>query len=166
MLYRVIQQHLPAFLEQAREHGGVPGFVEDAFQEFLRCGVLGYGLCRFRCSACSCERLVALSCKGCGMCPSCGGKRMSELAAHVVDRVIPRVPVRQWVLSLPHALRYRLAYDHPRMVAVFGLFVRAVCALTLAGPKRPVCRAGRRAPSPSSNALALRQICMCTRTCS
>jgi hypothetical protein len=60
------------------------------------------------------------------MCPSCGGKRMTELAAHVVDRVIPRVPVRQWVLSLPHAFRYRLAYDHPRMVAVFGLFVRAV----------------------------------------
>jgi hypothetical protein len=51
---------------------------------------------------------------------------MTDLAAHVVERVIPRVPVRQWVLSLPHAFRYRLAYDHARMVAVFGLFVRAV----------------------------------------
>jgi len=34
--------------------------------------------------------------------------------------------VRQWVLSLPHAFRYRLAYDHQRMLAVFRLFVRAV----------------------------------------
>jgi hypothetical protein len=51
---------------------------------------------------------------------------MTDMAAHSVDHVIPRVPVRQWVLSLPHALRYRLAYDHARMVAVFGLFVRAV----------------------------------------
>lgn len=31
--------------------------------------------------------------------------------AHLVDRVLPDVPVRQWVLSVPHALRYRLAYD-------------------------------------------------------
>jgi photosystem II stability/assembly factor-like uncharacterized protein len=32
---------------------------------------------------------------------------MTEQAAHLVDRVIPDVPVRQWVLSLPWALRYR-----------------------------------------------------------
>jgi hypothetical protein len=40
---------------------------------------------------------------------------MAETAAHLVDHVFPRVPVRQWVLSLHHALRYRLAYD-ARMV--------------------------------------------------
>jgi hypothetical protein len=34
--------------------------------------------------------------------------------------------VRQFVLSLPHRFRYRLAYDHARSVAVFGIFVRAV----------------------------------------
>jgi hypothetical protein len=126
VLYRVIEQHLPNFLEQTHEHGGVPRFVQDAFQDFLSCGVLAHGLCRFRCNDCRHERLVALSCKGRGMCPSCGGKRMTDLASHVVDHVIPRVPVRQWVLSLPHAFRYRLAYDHPRMLAVFRLFVRAV----------------------------------------
>jgi hypothetical protein len=27
---------------------------------------------------------------------------MAERAAHVVDHVFPRVPVRQWVLTLPH----------------------------------------------------------------
>ena len=36
---------------------------------------------------------------------------MADTAAHLVDRVLPDVPVRQWVLSVPHALRYRLAYD-------------------------------------------------------
>jgi len=126
VLFQVVERNLPTFLEQANEHGGVPRFVEDAFKDLLTCGVIEHGLCRFRCSACRCERLVALSCKGRGLCPSCGGKRMTDLAAHIVDRVIPRVPVRQWVLSLPHALRYRLAYDHASMVAVFGLFVRAV----------------------------------------
>jgi len=38
---------------------------------------------------------------------------MAEQAAHLVDTVLPHVPVRQWVLSVPHRLRYRLAFDHP-----------------------------------------------------
>ena len=41
------------------------------------------------------ERLLAFSCKGRGFCPSCGGRRMADTAAHLVDRVIPEVPVRQ-----------------------------------------------------------------------
>jgi hypothetical protein len=36
---------------------------------------------------------------------------MADTAAHLVDRVFPEVPVRQFVLSLPFALRYRLASD-------------------------------------------------------
>jgi hypothetical protein len=30
---------------------------------------------------------------------------MADTAAQLVDRVLPEVPVRQWVLSLPFALR-------------------------------------------------------------
>ena len=41
------------------------------------------------------------SCTGRGFCPSCGGRRMTERAAHLVDEVVPRVPVRQWT---PHHL--------------------------------------------------------------
>jgi hypothetical protein len=51
---------------------------------------------------------------------------MADTAAHLVDRVFPRVPVRQWVLSLPYALRYRLAYDTSLMTAVLGVFTRTV----------------------------------------
>jgi hypothetical protein len=36
------------------------------------------------------------SCKGRSFCPSCGGWCMPDAAAHLVDRVIPEVPVRQW----------------------------------------------------------------------
>ncbi len=36
---------------------------------------------------------------------------MADTAAHLVDRVLPEVPIRQWVLSLPIPLRYRIAYD-------------------------------------------------------
>ena len=44
---------------------------------------------------------------------------MSATAAHLVDHVLPRrVPVRQWVLSLPRWLRYVLPYDAERTSAV------------------------------------------------
>ena len=41
-------------------------------------------------------------------------------------RVIPQVPVRQWVLSLPYAVRYRLAYDSGMVTEVLGVFIRAL----------------------------------------
>ena len=34
---------------------------------------------------------------------------MVETAAHLVDQVFPRVPVRQWVLSFPWPLRLLFA---------------------------------------------------------
>ena len=51
---------------------------------------------------------------------------MADTAAHLVDRVLPRVPVRQWVLSLPFGLRYRLAFDRELTADVLNVFVRAV----------------------------------------
>ena len=54
------------------------------------------------------------------------GGRMAERAAHLVDHVFPRVPVRQWVLSLPYRLRYRLAWDHALCRAVVGRTMRAI----------------------------------------
>ena len=53
---------------------------------------------------------------------------MADTAAHLVDHVIPTVPVRQWVLTLPTALRYRLAYDAHLTAAVIREFLRAVFA--------------------------------------
>src|SRR5690606_24991356 len=44
---------------------------------------------------------VAFSCKNRGLCPSCAGRRMAAQAAHLVDCVLPAVPIRQFVLSFP-----------------------------------------------------------------
>ena len=98
----------------------MPRFVEDDFRGFLRCGFLAGGFARFRCGDCKTERLVAFSCKGRGFCPSCGGRRMAERAAHLVDHVLPDVPVRQWVLSVPHAIRYLTAWHHDLCRGVAG----------------------------------------------
>jgi hypothetical protein len=52
----------------------------------------------YRCDAdgveCGHDKLLAFSCKRRGFCPSCGARRMSQTAAHLVDRVIPHVPGR------------------------------------------------------------------------
>jgi hypothetical protein len=53
---------------------------------------------------------------------------MADTAAHLVDRVLPEVPVRQWVLSLPFGLRYRRAYDGRLASAVLAVLVRTVFA--------------------------------------
>jgi hypothetical protein len=36
---------------------------------------------------------------------------MHDTAAHLVDRVIPHVPIRQWVVTFPRRVRYHLAAD-------------------------------------------------------
>ena len=51
---------------------------------------------------------------------------MSDTASHLADRVFPIVPVRQWVLSLPFALRYRMAFDSRLTSDVLNAFIRAL----------------------------------------
>jgi hypothetical protein len=51
---------------------------------------------------------------------------MTAHAAHLVEAVLPRVPVRQWVLTLPYRLRYRLAWDHGLTRAVLGVYARVL----------------------------------------
>jgi hypothetical protein len=129
VLYRVIDEHLEAFLDAAaRQADGhrLPKFVEQEFRDFLTCGVLAHGFARLRCGDCAFERLVPFSCKGRGFCPSCGGRRMTECAARLVDSILPHVPVRQWVLSLPHRLRYLLAWDHELCRAVLAVYARVL----------------------------------------
>ena len=129
MLYHVVRDHVEAFRVQAadlRDGEGLPRFVEQEFRDFLRCGWLAGGFARFRCTACGLDRPVPFSCGGRAFCPSCGGRRMAERAAHLVDRVFPAGSMRQWVLSLPHRLRDRLAWDHDLCRAVVGAFMRAV----------------------------------------
>jgi len=131
VLHAVIREHLEPFLREVSDRGdgsGLPRFVEQEFREFLTCGVLAHGFTRLRCADCAFERLLPFSCKRRGFCPSCGGRRMAERAAYLVDEVLPQVPVRQWVLTLPYRLRYRLAWDHALGRAVLGVYARVLLA--------------------------------------
>jgi hypothetical protein len=99
LLYRLVEQHYPTFLA-AREAAGrpLPSHVRREFDAYLKCGRLEHGFLRVKCEACHAEKLVAFSCKGRAVCPSCGARRMAETAALLVDEVLPERPLRQWVL--------------------------------------------------------------------
>jgi len=85
-LYQIVRDHVETFRVQAaclRDGEGLPHFVDQEFRNFLQCGSLAGGFARFRCDECGLDRLVPFSCKARAMCPSCGGRRMTERAAHL-----------------------------------------------------------------------------------
>jgi hypothetical protein len=131
--YRVIADHLETMLEMARArsaHGfGLPRYVEASFRRSLDCGIVERGFARVVCPSCHYEVLVPFSCKTRGLCPSCEGRRMADGAAHLVDHVLPScADVRQWTLSLPRWLRFRLLCEPALVSAVLRVFVRVVSA--------------------------------------
>jgi len=128
VLYRILAAELETFLRDAHADPtrSLPRFVERELRSFLDCGLLCRGFARVACQACQREVLVAFSCKGRGFCTSCGARRMAATAAHLVDSVIPEVPVRQWVLSLPFDIRFLLAYDPKLLAKVRRIFLRAL----------------------------------------
>ena len=88
---------------------GLLAYVQRELYDYLQCGVLAHGFLRLGCDTCHHELLLAFSCKRRGFCPSCAGRRMAQTAAHLVEQVIPWVPTRQWVISVPVPLRYWMA---------------------------------------------------------
>jgi len=57
---------------------------------------------------------------------------MAQTAAHLVDHVLPHgVGYRQWVLTLPFDLRYRVAYDAELGRAILRAFVKTLSAWQL-----------------------------------
>ena len=129
-LHRIVRSWFPAAEALIRERLGedvhLPRFVHRAVEKYLDCGQLSKGFIRVRCKDCGDDRLVAFSCKVRGLCLSCDGRRMADEGAHLVDHVLPKAPYRQWVLTLPYALRYRLAWDQSLRDAVLRIFTSEV----------------------------------------
>ncbi len=136
LFYRTIAGHVETWLAlassgqfdgQGDQHTPAP-YVESAFRKYLECGIFAYGFARARCDACGHDFLVAFSCKGRGVCPSCNTRRMVETAAHLSGHVFPKLPVRQWVLSLPKRLRYFLQHDPKALNTALRIFLRVILA--------------------------------------
>lgn len=136
VLHQTLSAHWPAFVRRAQEHGGLPDFVTREVEDFLTCGILDHGCVVCACRQCGRERVVALSCKHRGFCPSCCGRRMADSASHLVDSVLPEVPIRQWVMTLPWQVRAVVGYDRRLCAAVFDAFAQELMALHKRRAKR------------------------------
>jgi hypothetical protein len=55
------------------------------------------------------------------------------VTAHLAEQVFPRLPVRQWVLSVPKRLRYHLEHDPAIETLALRIFLSVV--------KQALCRA-------------------------
>ncbi len=136
-IQRLVRHHLVSFLDRVTEAGGhLPFHVHRAMTRMAACGDPIHGFAWLRCPSCEHDRLVPFVCRTRGLCPSCGGRRMVELSTHWVNRVLPRVPVRQWVVSVPWGMRLLLARRHDLCRMVLGTFLRAVFAYYRAKAKR------------------------------
>jgi hypothetical protein len=129
VLYRVVADHLETFLaslDADPDAKGLPAYVERELYDYLQCGVLAHGFLRLECDTCQHEMLLAFSCKRRGFCPSCAGRRMAQTAAHLVERVLPWVPTRQWVVSVPVPVRYWMAASQELTAQVHTIMRTAI----------------------------------------
>ena len=151
LLYQLVERYWPQ-LRRLRAQAGrpLPAYVEEEFDAYLKCGRLEEGFLRLRCEQCRAEKLVAFSCRKRGFCPSCGARRMAETAALLADEVLPERPLRQWVLSLPMALRFLLATRPAVLSEVLGVVYRTISDHLLA-------RAGVRRAAGHTGAVTLIQ---------
>ena len=124
LLYQTIAEHFETWFELASagqgDHHTPKPYVRQAFRKYLECGIFA----RAWCDDCGHDYFVAYSRKGRGVCPSCNTRRMVETAAHLCDHVFPRLPVRQWVLSVPKRLRYFMQRDGAVLNMVLRISLR------------------------------------------
>ena len=116
-------------MERVQDEGRyLPRWVKKAFLSFLDCGQIHAGFAELHCPDCDHHRIVPFSFANTAFCPSCCGRRMAERAAHWVDGVLPQVPIRQFVLSLPWPRRYLLAREQTLCRGVLSVFIETVSA--------------------------------------
>lgn len=80
------------------------------------------------CAGCGHKSILAFSCKTRLLCPSCAARHVGDGAAHLLDRVLPDVPYRQIVISLPYEVRGLLAFRPPVLRAAVRLIDDTVLA--------------------------------------
>jgi hypothetical protein len=105
-LHKIVSENLESWLpwREAAERP-VPGYVEEELRGYLECGILCFGFARALCTGCGQAFVVAFSCKGRGVCPSCNGRHMAQTAAH--DGVFVPAPAQAACAAPPAFLPAR-----------------------------------------------------------
>jgi ribosomal protein S27E len=125
----IVRSHLAEFLERVScdtDDQSIPAFVQRELKALSECGDFTRGFLRLRCGDCRDDRIVPFRCKS-RLCPSCAGRRMSDTAAWLVDRVLqPTIGYRQFVLTFPAPLAVGLCFREEAASAVIRLCMRVL----------------------------------------
>lgn len=87
----------------------LPDFVKDKLNVLLESGNLAHRFLHPRCADDNHEELVAFSYTRLCRSPSCGGRGMRQITAHLFDHVTTPIPTEQAELLLSFPLRYLFA---------------------------------------------------------
>ena len=115
-LYQLVEKHyedVKAVWDDRfeKKFGKWRGFIDDVVWRYLDCGVEEAGFARLKCDSCGAEKLLTLSCKQRGICPSCDAKRAAAFAAFLKDELLENVGHCLWTFTLPKMLRPYFMYQ-------------------------------------------------------
>jgi len=87
--------------------------IQQIGERFCTCGDYLHGVARIRCTnpECGHDFFRPFSCKGFYLCPSCSRKRTILFAEHLTNEVLLKLPHRQFVFTMPKALRPFFRHD-------------------------------------------------------
>jgi hypothetical protein len=146
-LYRLLEAHyetVKGLWEERfeRRYGFWRGFYDTAVARYLDCGLFESGFARVRCTSCPNEFLVAFSCKGRGLCPSCGAKRAAIFSELLQNQILADVPHAQWVFSIPKMLRPYFLHHRELLGDMARIAYETVREMMVAAVDEPDARPG------------------------
>jgi len=137
-LQRLFHERFTAF-ENAYEEKYAADFgrfrlplISASAKAFDACGDWENGIARIRCPDCGYDYFRPFSCKSFFLCPSCGQKRTLLLGEYLAEDLLLRLPHRQFVWTIPKALRGFLKRDRSLFAAIGKLIFALVAERSLA----------------------------------
>jgi len=117
-------------------------YWDTAVASYLDCGLFEPGFARVFCPECRYEFLVAFSCKGRGLCPSCGAKRAAIFSQLLHNKILADVAHAQWVFTLPKMLRPYFLYHRELLGELARLAYETVREMMAAAVEQSDARPG------------------------
>ena len=119
LLQHLFVEHFPTFVDSyderyAEQYGKFRlQRIEEVAERFITCGDYSHGIARIRCTNPDCghDYFRSFSCKGFYLCPSCSQRRTLLFSEYLSERLLLRLPHRQFVFSFPKALRIFFKHD-------------------------------------------------------
>ena len=114
--------------------------IQQIGERFCTCGDYLQGVARIRCTnpECGHDYFRPFSCKGFYLCPSCSRKRTILFAEHLTNEVLLNLPHRQFVFTVPKALRPFFRHDRRLFADVSRLIYRIIDEFYAEAAGRPL----------------------------